>query len=297
MGERDNNTGAEPVFGQLTAGFSGHKLPLKKLAGRRQSRKTMACLEHALAEERLALVSGGDECSRMDAEARADLALLAVGLLYLDGSKGICRTGTIFNKVQHWQIEQARALINLAPDELCQEALWRVDTLPASLVETFFDRSLRGAPGEPSLLPVIVFDFWNAGLFACESITAARLLDCRSRTTDWQEKRCARDPRVMLAYLRTLQIRLKNREEVTAVRQLQRSLEMAIPLWTQGYQLGEDVFRSDDVLEGSMRTAVQVLIQHLYEIQKDPEFPWRTIMDEKSLGMVWQHDRQGQEPE
>ena len=279
--------------GGVWTGYSGKILPLEAIVGRWQTRRTMASFEQGLVNERLRLLSCADECSRRDAEVRANLALMAVGLVHYHEKKGMVRSGGVFAKVRQWQIEQAQALINLSSDELCQEALWRVDTLPRTLIETVFDITLRGIPGEPAVLPVTLCDFWNSGLFSSEQITAARMLECRTRTVEWVEKRCARDPRVALAYLRTLETRLRDRQEATAVHKLLRRVEEAMSFWKEGYQLGEEFFRgSNDELDGGMRTGLQVIVHHLYEIQRDQEFPWRTIIDEKALGIVWQHDNQ-----
>ncbi len=278
----------QPGYFAFAEGYSGKKLPLDELVGARQTKKTMACLQHALLDERLKLIALGDECSRRDAESRVDIALMAVGLLRYDRERSaMMRTGGILSRIRHWQVEQARALIHLSPDELCQEALWRVDTLPALLVESLFSRTLRVQPGEPAILPVTLCDFWNAGLFDCALITAARMLECRSRSLEWMGKRCSVDPRVMLAYLRTLETRLRQREESLAVGQLLKRVEEALPLWKEGYQLGEDFFRYEGVVDGGMRTGLQVMVQHLYEAQKDQDFPWRDIIDEKSLGVVY----------
>ncbi|WP_281645223.1 hypothetical protein [Parendozoicomonas sp. Alg238-R29] len=288
-----NAAGLNPGYYSFAAGFSGNILPLESLSNRWQTRRIMASLEHGLVHERLRLIQTADECSLREAEIRADLALMATGLLQYHSKKGFSRTGSVFNKVRHWQIEQAQSLVNLSVDELCQEALWRVDTLSRDLVEDILNLTLRGVPGEPAILPVTLCDFWNSGLFSSEQITAARMLECRSRTIEWVEKRCARDPRVMLAYLRTLETRLRDRDEAKAVHQLVRRVEDAIPFWKEGYQLGEDFFRCDSGIDGGMRTGLQVMIQHLYEMQQDQEFPWRNVIDEKALGIVWQHDSQG----
>ncbi|MTI12917.1 hypothetical protein [Sansalvadorimonas verongulae] len=285
-----------PGFLSFAAGYSGRIIPLEALAGRWQTRRTMASLEQGLVNERLRLLSSADACSLRDAEVRADLALMAVGLIDFHEKKGMVRCGRVFSRVRQWQIDQAQALVNLSSDELCQEALWRVDTLPRNLIEIIFDITLRGIPGEPAILPVTICDFWNAGLFSTEQITAARMLECRSRTVEWLEKRCARDPRIALAYLRTLETRLRDRKEAVVVHKLLRRVEDAMPFWKEGYQLGEEFFRdSNGELDGGMRTGLQVIVQHLYEIQQDQEFPWRAIIDEKALGIVWQHDSQGSE--
>ncbi|CAM3678275.1 hypothetical protein [Parendozoicomonas haliclonae] len=270
--------------------YKGTWIPIENLTGSRLTRKTLACLEHGLVNERLRLTGMSDECAHRDAECRADLALMAVGLLKFDASRGMVRTSGFWGRLRHWQVEQARALVQLSPDELCQEALWRVDTLPMGLVEDVFERTLRGCPGEPAVMPVTLADFWNAGLFSAEQITSARMLECRSRTLEWVEKRCAQDPRVMLAYLRTLHTRLRDRDEAAAVQTLLRRVEEAVDFWKEGYQLGEEFFRLDSSIEGSLRSALQVMVQHLHEIQRDQDFPWQEVIAEKALGIVWQHD-------
>ncbi|MCL6271052.1 hypothetical protein M3P05_14060 [Sansalvadorimonas sp. 2012CJ34-2] len=293
MDDRGNELAAKSEYMTYANGFNGQWLPLERLAGRRLTKKVMACLERGLAEEREQVLAGSSECQRQEAEARADLALMAVGLLQVQPDGQIKRAGGLLTKVNHWQVEQARALIHLSIDELCQEALWRLESLPEFLVEDVMNRSLRVTPGEPAVLPVTVSDFWNTGLFVSETITAARMLECRSRVLEWQDKRSSHDPRVLLAYLRTLETRLREREDALSVRRFLCKVEAAIPLWKEGYQLGEDFFRCDEQVEGGMRTSLHVMAQHLYEIQRDQEFPWRAVIDEKALGTVWQENDSG----
>ncbi len=293
MESREIKTAFRPDYMSFAKGFAGKYLPLERLAGRRLTRKVIACLEHGLVNERLQVMAGDDECARREAEARADMALVAVGLLKIDERGDFNRTGGVLSRVGHWQVEQSRALLHLGVDELCQEVLWRVEALPSALIRNLFNRCLRTTPGEPAVLPLTMGDFWNAGLFSRETVTAARMLECRSRVLDWQAKRNSNDPRVILAYLRALELRLREQPEVIGVCQLLRRVEDAMPFWKEGYQLGEDFFRCDSEVEGGMRTALHVMIQRLYEMQRDPEFPWRRVIEEKALGIVWQYDGQG----
>ncbi len=287
---KDPSIRSQSGYYSFAGKYSGEWISLENIAGCRLTRKTMACLEYGLVNECLKLMGSDDECARQKAEVRADLALMAVGLLRFEPGRGMVKTSGFLSRLRFWQIEQACALIQLQPDELCQEALWRVDALPESLVEDTLSRTLRVSPGAPAELPVTLCDFWNTGLFSENKITAARLLECRSRAVEWVDKRCSNDPRVMLAYLRTLYIHLRERPEAAAVYVLFKRLEDAVALWKQGYLLGEEFFRIDESVESGMRTGLQVMVQHLYGIQRNPDFPWSEMIKESSLGIVWQHE-------
>ncbi len=266
---------------------SDAKTTLDELAGSRQTRKTLASLEYGLVQERLAVTGLEDECARLEAQVRADLALMAVGLLRYDRQRGLVRTGSFLSSVRNWQVEQARALVQLAPDELCQEVLWRLNTLPSVLVEDVLRHTMRLCPAEPAILPITFCDFWNAGLFSSTDITASRLLECRARAREWGDKRTARDPRVVLAYLRTLHSLLRDRSEAAGIHKFLMRVEEAMTFWKKGYQLGEDFFPLDGSLDSGMRTGLQVIVQHLYEAQSDPDFPWQAEIAQQKKGMMW----------
>ncbi len=290
MDAKDSDSHFHPHYFSFANACKGEKIPLEDLAGCRQTRKALASLEYGLVQDRLSLLGLDDECARIEAEVRADLALMAVGLLRYDANRGMVRSGNFLSHVRHWQIEQARALVQLAPDELCQEALWRLDTLPAPLVENVLKHTLRICPGEPAILPMTLCDFWNAGLFVAADVTAARLLECRARTLEWSEKRSAMDPRIILAYLRTLLSHLRGREEAVGVEKLQMRLEQAIDLWKLGHTVGEEFFHLDGSLDAGMRTGLQVIIQHLYEVQRDQEFPWQAEIAGNNKSTIWQYE-------